>query len=780
MDINKKTKRNLTIFWSLFSLPFIAIIAIFILIAAGTLGPMPTFEQLENPQNNLASEVYSSDNKLLGKYYLQNRSSIDFEGLSPNIVNALIAIEDIRFKKHSGIDPIGLGRVLVKTILLGQEAGGGSTITQQLAKNLFGRDTSTFNTKFGRAMHLCITKFKEWVTAVRLERNYTKKEILVMYLNTVFFGSHSYGIKSASKTFFNTTPDSLRVEEAALLAGVVNAPTRYNPILNPKAALARRNTVLSQMHKYDILRKKQYDSLKQLPLNLNYNVDDQLIGQAPYLREYIRLIMNADKPKRKDYSNYKSYRKDSIRWLNDPLYGWLAKNKKPDGKPYNLYTDGLRIYTTIDSKMQEYAKKAVQNHLTHLQKTFFEVQEGNPNAPFSDDLEPEQIEGIMDRAIKRSRRYWSLKRKGVSQKEIMAAFNKPVKMKIFTWQGEKDTLMSPIDSIKYYKYMLRVGFMSMNPHNGHIKAYIGGPDFKYFKYDHVIVGRRQVGSTIKPFLYTLAVQEGISPCKKVPNVQQTFTFKDTVWAPKNAGASKMDGEMVTLKWGLVNSVNSISAWLVKQFNPQSVVDIMHKMGIESDVLAVPSIILGTSDLSVYEMVGAYGSYVNKGVHIKPTFITHIKDKNGNEITEFHAREKEGISERTAYTMIKLLQGVVDQGTAVRLRLTYDLYNEIAGKTGTTQNQSDGWFMGVVPNLVSGVWVGFENRSVHFDDISIGQGANMALPVWAEFIKQVYNDKTIDVSPVDTFTPPPGFDISVNCKDMEDEEEVSYEIMDNNF
>ncbi len=777
-----KQIRYRTIFWILFSIPFLFIITLFILISAGLMGPMPSFKELENPSNNLASQVYSSDKEVIGKFFIQNRTSIDFNNLSPNMVNGLIAIEDIRFKKHSGIDPIGLGRVLFKTILLGKSTGGGSTITQQLAKNLFGRDTASYDSKLMRAYHLCITKFKEWVTAVRLERNYTKKEILVMYLNTVFFGSQSYGVKSAANTFFNTTPDSLKIEEAALLAGVVNAPTRYNPVMHPESSILRRNTVLSQMKKYDFITKAQYDSLKKLPIKLEYKINNQNEGLAPYLREHIRQVMSADKPHRKNYQVYSDYRIDSVEWTTNPLYGWLSKNTKPDGSPYNLYKDGLKIYTTINADMQRYARRAVDKHLGNdIQKKFFNAKKGMTNAPFSKNLEDEQVKAIMDRALKNSRRYKLLKQKGLSPKAIQKTFNKPVKMTVFTYNGEKDTVMSPMDSLYYYKFILRAGFMAMNPHNGHIKAYVGGPSFKYFKYDYVHQAKRQIGSTIKPFLYTLAMQEEYSPCHEVPNVAQTFMIGDTTWTPKNAGKTGLEGEMVTLKWGLVNSVNYISAWLVKQFNPESVAKIMKKMGITSDIRAVPSMILGTSEISLYEMVGSYSTFANKGVHIHPVYITKIEDKNGNILTEFNPVKREAIGERTAYTMIKLLQDVVNEGTAIRLKLTYDLNNQIAGKTGTTQNQSDGWFMGITPNLVGGAWVGGEYRAIHFNNISLGQGANMALPIWALFMKDVYNNKSLGISQDDTFKNPEGFSISTECKNKQSSEDNNnYEIIDSDF
>jgi len=762
-------KFYLRVFWTIFALPFITLFIILLLVSQEAFGPMPTFEDLENPENNLASQVYSQDGKLLGKYWYQNRTYVDFKEVSSNIVNALIATEDIRFYEHSGIDARGLARVFFKTLLMGRSAGGGSTITQQLAKNLFPRDTTVYDSKIAYATNLVLAKFKEWITAVKLERNYTKKEILVMYLNTVPFGGQSYGIKSAAKTYYNTHPDSLHVEEAATLIGLLKAPTRYSPVLHPERSRQRRNIVLGQMNKYNYISDAEFDSLSTKPLNVKYQLQDHNVGPARYFREHLRTMLTEEKPIRDDYVNYESYQEDSTRWANDPLYGWCNKNKKPDGSHFDIYRDGLKIHTTINSKMQKYAENAVEEHLSKdLQQTFFELKKDQKHAPFSKNLKQKQIERIMNLAMKRTHRYYLLNRAGVSQDSIREVFNEPREMKVFTWEGMKDTVLSPMDSIRYYKYFLRAGFMSMNPQNGHVKAYVGGPNFKFFKYDHVTQGARQVGSTIKPFLYTVAMQEGYSPCHRVPNIPRTFYINDSTWTPKNSGPTDMDGEMVTLKWGLTNSVNWISAWLVKQFNAQAVVDIMRKLGIESYIDPVPSIFLGTSDIKLSEMVGAYSSYANEGVHIQPQFITRIEDRNGNVLATFKPRQNEAISEQTAYLMINLLKNVVKEGTGIRLRYKYQLMNSIAGKTGTTQNQSDGWFMGVTPNLVSGAWVGGEDRSIHFNSITYGQGANMALPIWALYMKKIYNDSTLTskVSKEDEFKKPNNFNYILDCEEYE--------------
>lgn len=755
----------------MFALPFVSLFVIFFLISQDVFGPIPGFEQLENPENNLASDVYSEDGELLGKYYYQNRSYVDFKEISDDIVNALIATEDIRFHEHSGIDARGLARVFVKTLLLGKNSGGGSTITQQLAKNLFPRDTEVYSSQIAYATNLALTKFKEWITAAKLERNYTKKEILVMYLNTVPFGGMTYGVKSASRTYFNTPTDSLKIEEAATLVGMLKAPSKFSPLRNPDGSKRRRNIVLNQMEKYDYITSSQYDSLSSLPLEVSHVTEDHNEGLASYFREYLRDLLTAEEPKKSEYSNMENYRKDSTKWDNNPIYGWCNKNTKPDGSHYDLYRDGLQIHTTIHSKLQEYAEQSVKEHLgDELQEQFFEHVEGEKNAPFSEDMDKEQIDDIIRRAMRNTDRYKSLKQKGISEDSIQENFERSREMRVFSWDGEKDTVMSPMDSIWYHKHFLRAGFMSMNPNNGQVKAYVGGPEHKYFKYDQISQGARQIGSTIKPFLYTLAMQEGYSPCHKVPNVPSTFYEEDSTWTPKNSGPSDKDGEMVTLKWGLTHSVNYISAWLIKQFNPQSVINVMRKMGIHRDIDPVPSIFLGTADISLKEMVGAYSTYANKGVYIEPRYITKIEDRNGNLLADFNPRESEAISEQTAYLMTNLLQGVVQDGTGVRLRDKYEFMNPIAGKTGTTQNQSDGWFMGVTPNLVSGAWVGGENRSIHFDSITLGQGANMALPIWAEYMTKVYEDSTLTniVAKQDTFERPADFNYDLDCDDVDTE------------
>ncbi len=759
-------------FWGIFAFIGLFIITIFILIGVEFFGPMPAFEELENPKSNIATEIISEDNVVLGNFYVQNRTFVDYNEISPNVINALIATEDARFHSHSGIDFRGLGRVMFKTVLFGKRtAGGGSTITQQLAKNLFPRDTASNSAAIVRKTKLVITKFKEWITSVKLERNYTKKEIIAMYLNVVEFGSNSFGIKSAARTFFNTTPDSLKIEQAALLVGVVNAPTRFSPVRNPERSIQRRNVVLKQMEKYGYLTTQQYDSISKLPITLNYSEQDHNAGLATYFREMIRLFMTAKQPERRFYYSADMYSEDSLLWETNALYGWCSKNLKPDGTPYNIYRDGLKVYTTVNSKMQEYAETSLKEHLkTELQPTLDNEIKARGGRLFSSKITTEQANDIIYSAMRQTERYRLLRNTGASRDSIMANFNEKVRMKVFTWKGERDTLMSPLDSIKHYKKFLRSSFMAMDPHNGHIKAYVGGPDFRHFKYDMVKQGKRQVGSTIKPFLYTLAMQEGYSPCLEVPNVPQTFLVADSTYTPKNSSPSKYDGKMVTLKWGLANSVNYISAWVLKQFTPEAVVDMIKQLGIHSKVEPVYSIFLGPFDFSLYEMVGAYGTFVNKGVHVEPIFVTRIEDRNGNVLAQFNTTKTEAISDQTAFLMVNLLEGVINQGTGVRLRYKYQLPGKIGGKTGTTQNHSDGWFMGITPNLVAGVWTGAEDRAVHFDNLKMGQGASMALPVFANFLQKVYADPSLGITPEDDWDRPVLQKyINLNCDSKMDDE-----------
>jgi len=614
------------------------------------------------------------------------------------------------------------------------------------------------------------------VIAVKLERSYTKEEILALYLNKFDFINQAVGIRSASAIYFSTTPDSLKTEEAAMLVGMLKNPALFNPVRRPDLTLQRRNVVLSQMYKYEFITEQEFDSLKTLPLGVRYNKVDHKEGLATYFREMLRTVLNHSKPEKDDYWSYTEFQEDSVRWEEDPLYGWCAKNLKSDGTPYDLYSDGLKIYTTINSRMQQYAEESVTEHIKgYLQEKFYKELRKKTRPPFSNDLNKEEVDAIIASEINQSERKRYLKQEGASQQEIMADFRRPVPMTVFDWaKGEKDTMMSPLDSVYYYLHYLNTGFMSMNPHTGHVKAYVGGINYKYFKFDHATQAKRQVGSTIKPFLYSIAMREGYSPCYEVPCIPTTFTLWDgSTWTPKNATKTKMDGKMVTLKWGLAQSNNYISAWLMKQFSPEPFVDIMHKAGIKSYIDPVPSMILGTSEMTLYEMVGAYSVYANKGFYTQPIFITKIEDKYGNVISEFKPLYNEVMSEETAYLMLNLLQGVVNEGSGIRLRIKYQITNEMGGKTGTTSNQSDGWFMGVTPELVTGVWVGGKLRSIHFSGLSDGQGANMALPIYGLFMQKVYADSKTGITTDPFPRPEKPFSFNLDCNKTEEQENNEY-------
>ncbi len=729
----------------------------FWLISTGRLGFMPTFEELENPNNRFASEVYFADGVLMNRYFeKENRRYAEYKDIPKSVIDALIATEDVRFYDHSGVDVRGLFRV-VKGILTGNtsSAGGGSTISQQLAKMLFPRQADLSVTD------LVVRKFREWVIAVKLEKSYTKEEILTMYLNKYDFLNLAVGISSAADIYFQVPLDSLKVEQAAMLVGMAKNSSYYNPVRRPELTRERRNVVLYQMYKYDKITEAEYDSLVMLPLGLNFKRVDHKEGLATYFREFLRLYMTAGEPVRSQYRSRSQFRLDSIAWVTDPLYGWCKKNTKIDGTPYDLYTDGLKIHVTLDSRMQEYAEEAVREHLSQeLQPLFDQEKLEKDNPPFSNDITVEEIDDILTRSIVQSERYRKLKKAGLEPAEIRKTFYEPVNMQVFTWNGLRDTLMTPLDSIKHYKAFFRSGFMVMDPKNGHIKAYVGGPDYRYFMYDMVSNGKRQVGSTIKPILYTLAMQEGLGPCDKVPNIPQTFILADgKPWAAR--GGTKRQGEMVTLRWGLANSENNISGWVLKQFTPQAVAEMARKMGITSFIDPVPSIFLGTAEITVKEMVAAYAIYANKGVYNTPLPVTRIEDKYGNVLESFRPESREVITENTAYLMCNLLEGVVTQGTGVRLRYRYQLMNPMGGKTGTTQQHSDGWFMGITPELVGGVWVGAEDRSIHFQNIANGQGANMALPIWAKFLQKAYADPCLRLKQGD-FEMPYGIRKRLNC------------------
>lgn len=761
----KKYWKFFVIFWSVVLVGIIGVFVFFWLISAGKLGFMPTFEELENPNNRFASEVYFADGPIMNRYFeKENRKYIEYREIPQSVIDALIATEDVRFYDHSGVDVRGLFRVAKGLLTANTSAGGGSTISQQLAKMLFPRESDL------NVFELAIRKFREWVIAVRLEKSYTKEEILTMYLNKYDFLNLAVGISSAADIYFQVPLDSLKVEQAAMLIGMAKNSSYYNPVRRPELTLNRRNVVLSQMYKYDKITREECDSLKKLPLGLNFKRVDHKEGLATYFREYLRLFMTANKPDRKRYRDLSQFRLDSIAWETNPLYGWCKKNVKVDGSHYDLYSDGLKIYTTLDSRMQKYAEEAVREHLSQdLQPLFDKEKVKKLRSPFSNDMTPAEIEEVLDRSIRQSERYRVLSKQGMSFDEIRKTFDQPLEMQVFTWSGIRDTVMTPLDSIKHYKSFFRSGFMVMQPQTGYIKAYVGGPDYRYFMYDMVSAGKRQVGSTIKPILYTLAMQEGLGPCDKVPNIPQTFILPTgEPWSAR--GGTKRQGEMVTLRWGLANSENNISAWVLKQFTPEAVAQMAHKMGITSFIDPVPSVFLGTAEITVKEMVAAYSIFANKGVYNSPLPVYRIEDKYGNVLQEFRPESREVITENTAYLMCNLLEGVVTGGTGVRLRYKYKLMNPMGGKTGTTQKHADGWFMGVTPDLVGGVWVGAEDRSIHFQNLANGQGASMALPIWAKFLLKAYADPRLKMSDR-PFDRPAGINKRLDCDETISEAEV---------
>jgi penicillin-binding protein 1A len=717
-------------FWILLAGPVLGIL-VFVL-GIRLLGDLPNTEELQNPKTLLATEVYSSDLKVLGKYYAENRTNVKYKEISPNVVNALVATEDARFFEHSGVDVRALARAIFGAATGSSASGGGSTLTQQLAKMLFPREDL-------HGFRLIIRKMKEWIIAVKLEKEYTKEEIIALYLNKFDYVNNAVGIKSAAQIYFNTTPDSLHIEQAAMLVGMAKNPSYFNPNRFHERAEGRRNTVLAQMQKYGYLTEGQRDSLQKIPLKLIFRPEDHNEGLAPYFREYLRDVF---------------------------LKKWCEENPKPDGTKYDIYRDGLKIYTTIDSRYQRYAEEAVLQHLKALQAEFFKDCKQKKNAPFAWNVSKDEIQSIMNSAMKRTDRYRILKKAGLNEEAIMKNFKTPVEMTLFTWQGEKDTTLSPWDSIRYAKYYLQAGFMSMDPQTGFVKAWVGGINHTHFQYDHVEIGHgRQVGSTFKPFVYALAIQEGYSPCYRLPNVKTCIDMPagQPQYCPENsAGEEKYTGKMVTLQFALAQSINYISAYLIKQFGAQAVADLAHRMGIVSHIDALPSICLGTPEISVFEMVGANSTFANKGTWIEPTCVTRIEDKNGKVLADFAPKTEEVLSEEKAYVMLQLMKGVVLGGTGSRLRYRFKLMQPMAGKTGTTQNNSDGWFMGITPDLVSGCWVGGEDRSIHFNSTDQGQGASMALPIFGYYMQKVYADKTIKISQGDFEKPAKKIDVEMDC------------------
>lgn len=726
----------------------------------GWIGYMPDLEDLQNPISRYASQVYSVDGKILGTYNMnrENRVHVDYNGMSPYLVQALVATEDERFYDHSGIDFIALTRAVVKRGILGQKsAGGGSTITQQLAKQLY---SSTAKSTLERLLQKPI----EWVIAVKLERFYTKEEIITMYLNYFDFLHNAVGIKTASDVYFDKEPKNLTLTESATLIGLCKNPSYFNPVRYPERCVERRNVVLGQMLKAGYLTNEEYRKAHDEPLVLNFHRADHKDGIATYFREFLRQYIMAKKPKFEDYPswNHVQFAIDSLAWETDPLYGWCNKNFKKNGEPYNVYTDGLKIFTTIDSRMQKYAEEAVLKHVgKYLQPAFSKENRTKPNAPFTNALTASEVKNILNRSIRQSERYRAMKEQGATESEIQKAFRTPVEMSVFTYHGDVDTVMTPLDSIRYIKSFLRSGFVSMDPRNGAVKAYVGGVDFTHFTYDMATQGRRQVGSTIKPFLYALSMSNGMSPCDVAPNVQQSYGN----WTPRNGSRSRY-GQMVTLKWGLAQSNNWISAYLMNRINPQDFLRILRDFGINTYGV-YPSIVLclGPNEASVCEMVSAYTTFANHGIHCSPMFVSKIEDNEGNVVATFQPRMNEVISEESSYKMLEMLKAVMDGGTGSRMRYKYKVECDMGGKTGTTNRNADAWFMGFTPSLVSGCWVGGEDRDIHFDSTRMGQGANMALPIWAYYMKKVFADRSLGYDPNEKFDIPEDFNPCVSEFDV---------------
>lgn len=720
----------------------------FVSVYNGWIGYMPPIDEMENPVNRYATQIYTADEQLMGTWSLSrdNRVFVGYEDLPSSLIDALVATEDVRFYEHSGIDLRALSRAIIKRGLMGNaNAGGGSTITQQLAKQLYSDHASS-------TLARLVQKPVEWVIAIKLERFYTKEELITMYLNYFDFLNNAVGIKTAAQVYFSKTPKELTVIESALLVGMCKNPSYYNPVRFPERSKARRNTVLSQMQKAGYLSKADLAEYEAQDITLHFHRADHKEGIAPYLREYLRKIMMAKKPERKDYASWQgvNYYEDSIAWEKDPLYGWCNKNKKKTGENYNIYTDGLKIYTSIDSRMQRYAEEACFEHVAKvLQPAFFKEKKGRATAPFTKNLTQAEVDKIMNRNIRQSDRWRTMAAAGHSEEEILKSFNEKQKMSIFTYKGEVDTLMTPMDSIRYYKHFLRTGFMSMDPKTGHVKAYVGGLDFNHFTYDMAAVGRRQVGSTIKPYLYSLAMESGFTPCDQVLNVQRTYGN----WTPRNSGSSRV-GSMVTLQWGLQQSNNWISAYLMDHLTPPALVDMLHRYGVRTnDIEPYMPLCLGTCDIKVSEMVSAYTAFANHGIRVAPMYVTRIEDSDGNVVAEFQPQMEEVISEDSAFKMVYMMRTVIDGGTGSRIRNRYNLTCDMGGKTGTTNSNSDCWFMGYTPSLVSGVWVGGEERDIHFDTMTMGQGAAAALPVWALYMQKVFADKHLGYSVDEKFDIP---------------------------
>lgn len=751
----KKRRTLLTLLWVGFGCCIAAAALFFILVYNGVIGYMPDVEELKNPHDRFASVLYSADGQEIGRYFRNtgNRVYADFDEISPHVVDALIATEDSRFREHSGIDGRAIFRVLFKTVLMGNKnAGGGSTITQQLAKQLYSPESSGI---LSRALQKPI----EWMIAVKLERFYSKDEIIKMYLNQFDFLYNAVGIKSAAWVYFGKTPAELNIQEAATLVGMVKNPAYYNPVRQLERTRQRRNVVFEQMQKTGMLTQEEVDSLSALPLELSFHKVDHKDGVAPYFREELRRMLRAKKPERSNYRGWEmqKYSEDSIAWETNPLFGWIEKNPKPDGSKYDIYADGLKIYTTLDTRMQAHAEKAVREHMGgYLQPAFWREKRGSKSAPYTSDrteLSEIRLNHLLRQAMKNTDRWRNMAKAGHSREEILQAFNTPREMKVFSYHGQIDTVMTPLDSVRYHKSFLRCGFVAVDPSNGHIKAYVGGPDFSYFQYDMVSTGRRQIGSTVKPFLYAYAMEEDFTPCDRLLNAQPVLTDEHgNTWAPRNSGSARV-GEMVDLRWALTHSNNWISARLISQLSPANLVRTIHNFGITGNIPAVLSLCLGPNDVSVKEMAGAYTAFANNGMRVDPMMVTAIADQSGNVITEFTPKHTEVLSEKAYWRILSMLLNVVDGGTAHRLRSQYGLTAQIGGKTGTTNYNADGWFMGFTPQIVAATWVGGDERFIHFNNMGYGQGAAMALPIFGKFMKSIFADKSLPYTQDAKFTFP---------------------------
>lgn len=754
-------KKIFILVWGTFFSAIALVCLAFVGVVKGWIGYMPNIEELQNPINRYASQIFTADGKLIGTWSRsENRIFTDYEYISPYVFDALVATEDERFYEHAGIDVKALLRAIVKRGVFQQaSAGGGSTITQQLAKQLYSE-------KAGSTFERLLQKPIEWVIAVELERCYTKEEILTLYLNYFDFLYNAVGIKTAARVYFGKQPSELSLLESATLIGMCKNPSYYNPVRHNERSRLRRNIVLGQMVRSGYITQAQYDDLKDEPLLLNFRRADHKDGLGTYLREHLRTKMTAKEPKRKNYASWQGlqYFEDSLAWATDPLYGWCNKNKKKDGEHYDIYTDGLKIYTTIDSRMQEYAEAAAVNHVGHVLQKDFEYGRNHPNFPYTKNLTKNQINQILNRAMRQSERYLKMKAAGATEDEMKKAFVTPVEMSVFTWGGVKDTTMTPMDSIRHYKKFLRTGLVSIDPLTGYVKAYVGGLNYTYFQYDMASKGRRQIGSTMKPFVYAMAMEDGMLPEDTIVNIQREYQVGDQVWAPRNTGTARY-GEPVTLKWGLSQSNNWITAELMYQSDPEGVrlAKYLREFGVaNNEIYPTLALCLGTCDITVAELASAYTAFVNKGIRCAPILVSRIEDANGTVISDFAPRLNEVISEESSYKMLNMLEAVVNEGTGVRLRYKYNFTAPIAGKTGTTNSNSDGWFVGCVPNLVTACWVGGEERDIHFLSTSMGQGAATALPVWANYMKKVYDDPNLGYSQQDSF------DIKVDTLQLVDE------------